>query len=81
MKELNYLFYLAVDFSVEVVVVVLVEDLLSSGGDTGLLQSESGELEFLLEPDVTEIKENIGNCLKLTLVTHPVETRLTFDHR
>ena len=33
-------------------VVLLVEDLLSSGGETGLLQPEIGELEFLREQDV-----------------------------
>lgn len=37
--------------------VVLLVDLLSSSGAIGLLESDSGELEFLLDPEVT-VTEN-----------------------
>lgn len=47
--------YLGVDFSL--VLVVLLADLLSSSGAIGLLASESGELEFLLDPEVTVKKK------------------------
>lgn len=41
--------------------VVLLADLLSSSGAIGLLESESGELEFLLDPEVTVKKKKIEN--------------------